>query len=86
MSSRPPWMENIILVDGSSILMRVVGADSEIVAGYMCDVRGIDVTTTLKRVRRDQIKLRIQIRDEERNDLARNLNYDNNLRDYEALY
>lgn len=76
-------MENIILNDGTSILLDVTGADPSYVVGYYCDVRGFKVCTTLKRVDVTAIKLRIQVGDEEREELARALRYDQKSREFE---
>lgn len=77
-------MENVILEDGSSILVDVVAADPAYVVGYYCDVRGFRVCTTLKRIDVRAIKLRIQVGDEERVELARALRFDQQSREYEA--
>lgn len=78
-------LENIILRDGSSILVNVAGADAVYVVGYMCDVRGFNVSTTLKRIQRSEIKLRIQITDGEREQLARALTFDQKEREFREV-
>lgn len=76
-------LENIILTDGTSILLDVVGADPAYIVGYYCDVRGFRVCSTRKRVDTRAINLRIQVGDEERVDLARALRFDQQAREFE---
>jgi hypothetical protein len=88
LSDEPPRyngarMENVILEDGTSLLVDVIGVDAVYVVGYYCDVRGMRVSTTRKTIARDAIKLRIQVGGEERETLARELRYDQQAREFE---
>lgn len=78
-------MENVIMLgSGASLLIDVIGVDAAYVVGYPCDVRGFRTSQQPTRIPREQIALRIQVGDEERNDLARALRYDQQAREFEA--
>lgn len=57
-------LENIVLNSGISILIRVVDEDPVYVVGYHADVRNWIINTTLGRVEKSEIRLRLKVREE----------------------
>lgn len=62
--TRANALENIVLMDRTSIILVVVGEDAAYVVGYYADIRGIPVNTELTRFRKDEIALRMQVKEE----------------------
>lgn len=54
-------LENIVLNDRSSHVLIVVDEDAAYVVGYYADIRGMPVSTTLSRIPKPNIALRIQV-------------------------
>lgn len=59
-------LENIVLEDRSSILVRVIDEDPAYVVGYYADVRDQVVNTELRKIDKGVIALRIQFPEERR--------------------
>ena len=53
-------LENVVLKDRSSHLLIVIDEDPAYVVGYYADIRGMPVSTTLSRIDKSRIALRIQ--------------------------
>lgn len=60
-NQRANALENIVLLDRTSILLVVTGEDAANVAGFYADIRGLIVNDNRKVVAKDAIALRLQV-------------------------